>query len=209
MCLWAIVPVKPLRRGKSRLSNVLSVEERERLNYEMLERTLSTLQSVAEIEQILVVSRDTAALALAREHQARTLQEKGDTELNMALQRATVVPKAYAACGVLILPADLPLITPEDVRTFLHQGGDPPEIVIAPDRFGTGTNALLISPIGLIEYSFGPSSFRAHIQQAKAASARVSVCKLDNLALDIDLPEDLDVLKKLQSSNEFSSTYSR
>ncbi len=207
MCLWAIVPVKPLRRGKSRLAQVLSVEERERLNYEMLERTIETLRSVAEIDQVLVISRDQAALALAREHQARTLQEEGNAELNKVLQRATQVAKAYSACGVLVLPADLPLVTPEDVRAFLDCGGDPPEVVIAPDRHHTGTNALLISPIGVIQYSFGPESFQAHLQKARNARARVEVCELDNLALDLDTPEDLDYLRNLYNPEEILTAH--
>ena len=43
MSLWAIVPVKPLRRGKSRLAGALTEEERANLNQELLERTLRTL----------------------------------------------------------------------------------------------------------------------------------------------------------------------
>jgi 2-phospho-L-lactate guanylyltransferase (CobY/MobA/RfbA family) len=52
MTLWAIVPVKPLRRGKSRLSGVLSEEERTYLNYSMLGSTLRTLAQVKEIDQV-------------------------------------------------------------------------------------------------------------------------------------------------------------
>ncbi len=100
MTLWAIVPVKPLRVGKSRLSGVLSQDERADLNRRMLDHTLATLTAIPEIEQVLVVSRDQAALALAREHGARTVQEHGSPQLNIALARATVVVKNYTARGV-------------------------------------------------------------------------------------------------------------
>ncbi len=207
MCLWAIVPVKPLRRGKSRLAQVMSVEEREQMNYGMLERTIETLGSVSEIDEVLVISRDQAALALARDRKARTLQEESNAELNKVLQRATMVAKAYSACGVLVLPADLPLVTPQDIRTFLQHSGNPPEVVIAPDRHRVGTNALLVSPIGLVRYAFGPESFQAHLAAARKAAARVQVCDLENLALDLDTPEDLVYLKNFQFSQEILTAH--
>ena len=126
MTLWAIVPVKPLRWGKSRLAGVLTQDERTDLNSQLLAHTVDTLTAIPEIEQVLVVSRDPAALALARGHGARTVQEKGSPQLNKALARATVVAKNYATRGILIVPADLPLITPEDLRAMMELAHEPP-----------------------------------------------------------------------------------
>lgn len=196
MTLWAIVPVKPLRRGKSRLAEVLTQEERADLNRRLLAHTLDTLTSIPEIEHVLVVSRDQSALSLAREHGARTVQEHGSPQLNLALARATIVAKTYATRGVLIVPADLPLITAEDVRTMLDLAKDPPVVVVAPDRHGQGTNALLVCPAGLIEYEFGPGSFQRHCEKARQAGARLEICELSSLALDMDLPEDLEMVSE-------------
>lgn len=195
MTLWAIVPVKPLRRGKSRLAEILSASEREDLNSRLLAHTLDTLTSIPELEQVLVVSRDPAALALARSHGARTVQEKGMPHLNVALARATLVAKNYATRGVLIVPADLPLVTPEDIRIMLEHVADPPVVVVAPDRRRQGTNALLVCPAGLIEYDFGPGSFQRHCERAREAGARLEICELPSFALDVDLPEDLDIVE--------------
>ena len=196
MTLWAIVPVKPLRYGKSRLAEVLTSDERTDLNRRMLAHTLDTLTAIPEIEHVLVVSRDQAALALAREYGARTVQENGSPHLNVALTRATVVAKNYATRGVLIIPADLPLITPEDVRVMLERSVDPPVVVVAPDRRHDGTNALLVCPTGLIEYEFGPGSFQRHCERAQNAGARLEICDLPSLALDMDLPEDLELVSE-------------
>lgn len=201
MALWAIVPVKPLRRGKSRLAGVLSPEERNELNRRLLTHTLETLNAIPEIEQVLVISRDQAALSLAREHGARTVLENGAPELNVALARATIVVKNYATRGLLIVPADLPLISPEDVNAMLDIAVDPPVVVLAPDHRRQGTNALLVCPVGLIEYDFGPGSFQRHCERALQAGARLEILELPSLALDMDMPEDLEmVIERLETS---------
>jgi 2-phospho-L-lactate guanylyltransferase len=196
MTLWAIVPVKPLRRGKSRLSGTLTDDERAHLNELLLEHTLNTLSNLKELEQALVVSRDPHALTLARKHGARTVREDGQPHLNTALTRATVVAKIHATSGVLILPADLPLLTREDVLTLIERSSNPPVVVIAPDRHKRGTNALLMSPTGLIEFDFGEDSFKRHCERAKKAGARLEIVDLPSLGLDLDLPADLELLRE-------------
>ncbi len=193
MTLWAIVPVKPLRRGKSRLSGVLSLEARTALNHYLLSNTLETLASVPEIEYSLVISRDPEALTIAREYRARTVQEQGSPNLNIALTRATMVALSHSVHGVIIVPADLPLLSADDIREVVKRGIDPPVVVITPDRHRQGTNALLISPPGLIRYEYGPGSFQKHCSQAEKARARLEICERGSVALDIDFPEDLEL----------------
>jgi 2-phospho-L-lactate/phosphoenolpyruvate guanylyltransferase len=198
MTIWAIIPVKPLRSGKSRLAGALTADERTELNRTLLKHTLKTLSDLKEVEHVLVISRDPQALTVARMYGARTVREDGQPHLNTALQRATVVAQVYATRGVLVLPADLPLISREDILTLVERAADPPVVVIAPDRHEKGTNALLISPAGLIEYDFGENSFQRHCQRVKEAGARLEVVNLPSLGLDLDLPEDLELIRKLE-----------
>jgi 2-phospho-L-lactate guanylyltransferase (CobY/MobA/RfbA family) len=69
-------------------------------------------------------------------------------------------------------------------------------VVIAPDRHEKGTNALLMSPAGLINYDFGEDSFQRHCDRTRKAGARLEIVNLPSFALDLDLPEDLALLKK-------------
>ena len=165
------------------------------MNELLLEHTLKTLADLKELEEALVVSRDPHALTLARKYGARTVREDGQPHLNTALTRATVVAKLHATSGVLILPADLPLLTREDVLTLIERSSNPPVVVIAPDRHHRGTNALLMSPTGLIEYDFGEDSFQRHCERAKKAGARLEIVDLPSLGLDLDLPADLELLR--------------
>lgn len=200
MTLWAIVPVKPLRRGKSRLAGTLTENERAELNQKLLEQTLTTLSSLKELDQVLVVSRDPQALTIARNHGAKTIQEDGQPQLNTALTRATVLAQVQAIQGVLILPADLPLLTKEDVLTLIDRASKPPVVVIAPDRHKKGTNALLMVPPALMDYEFGEDSFQKHSERAKKVGARLEVVELPSLALDLDIPEDLEIVRKMESA---------
>jgi 2-phospho-L-lactate guanylyltransferase len=99
----------------------------------------------------------------------------------------------HAVQTVLIVPADLPLLTADDIRAVINLSYNPPVIVITPDRHHQGTNALLISPPGLIKYEYGPDSYKLHCDQARKAGARLEICERVSVALDIDLPEDLEL----------------
>jgi 2-phospho-L-lactate guanylyltransferase len=201
MTIWAIVPVKPLRRGKSRLAGMLSEDQRTRLNRYLLEHTLTILNEISEIEHTLVVSRDPEALALTRSMGGRTVMEDGAPQFNTALKRATIVAKAQGARAVLILPADLPLVKSSDLKAVLKRGKNAPSVVIAPDRRQDGTNALFVNPAGLIEYGYGPGSFQRHSERAREAGAKLEIIRSNRLGLDLDLPEDLELLGGLEKLN--------
>ncbi|MBP7694506.1 MAG: 2-phospho-L-lactate guanylyltransferase [Anaerolineales bacterium] len=192
MSLWAIVPVKPLRHAKSRLSGLLTPAERSTLARSLLARTLDVLTQAPELYRRLVISRDPEALAVARQHQALTMTEPGAAppDLNAALSRATQVARSFGASAVLVVPGDLPQLLAEDVAALLALDGAGPRMVIAPDRHETGTNALLVRPPGWLAYAFGAGSFQAHQALAAEARAAVSVLRRPGLAFDLDTPED-------------------
>jgi 2-phospho-L-lactate guanylyltransferase len=194
MSIFGIVPVKPFIQGKSRLAEVLSDRERIHLNKTLLAHTLVALLEVSHIQGIWVISRDPGVLTMARYYRVKTIHEYGCTHLNSALRQATAFAQLRPSDGVLILPADLPLLKPEDIRKIIAKSVKSPIIVINPDRRGTGTNALLVQPNGMIDYSFGENSFRKHCSQAIARHIPLEIVKLPSIGMDLDLPEDLDDL---------------
>jgi 2-phospho-L-lactate guanylyltransferase len=104
-----------------------------------------------------------------------------------------MVALSHSVQGVLIVPADLPLLTTDDIHEVVRRAVNPPVVVITPDRHHQGTNALLISPPGLIQYEYGPGSYQRHCKQAEKAGARLEICERGSVALDIDFPEDLEL----------------
>lgn len=192
MSIWAIVPIKPLNHAKSRLAPVLSAEARQTMALEMLIYSLDVLTQCPSLAGVMVISRDTKALARARQlERVQTLQESGTPELNAALQRASKMLIAWGAEAALILPADLPLFNIEDVEQMVNLGQSPNSIVLAPDRHQDGTNAIFTRPPNLIPFSFGVGSFKMHLQHNTKAGLKVQVYESERLALDVDTPDDL------------------
>lgn len=202
MSLWVIIPVKPLKNAKSRLSPVLLPDQRFDLAQAMLRHVLSVTTTVQQVTGVLVISRDTKALAIAREFGTKTLQEGAMSNLNPALMRATMVVKSWRADAVLVLPADLPFINAEDIRGLIQLAVDR-SIVIAPDKARDGTNGLLVRPAGAIEFAYGAGSFDRHICRAEAAGLNAFTFESERLALDIDLPEDLATYQEILAGGRF------
>jgi len=203
MSLWVIIPVKPLNRAKSRLATVLSPEQRYEFAATMLRNVLAVSASAPQVTGTLVISRDTKALAIARDMGAKTVQESNRSDLNPALNRATEVVRAWGGQNVLILPADLPFVTIDDIDNIIDMSVDYPGVVIATDREQDGTNALLVRPAGLFQYSYGVGSFGRHVDAAHLAGATVSYYESESMCLDIDVPADLDRYNAVVTSRKF------
>lgn len=197
MSVWAIVPVKPLNRAKSRLAPVLAAEVREQLATEMLSHTVAVLERSAAVSGILVISRDSRALVVARKHGARTVQESGTPALSASLERATQMIASWNAQAVLILPADLPLLAEEDLRTLVDLGRYHQSLVITPDRHEYGTNAVLMRPPSLLPAQLGNGSFHQYVSSGEALKATVHIFRSERLMLDLDTPDDLQLYLNL------------
>ena len=202
MSLWAIIPVKPLKNAKSRLTPVLSPDQRFDLAQAMFRHVLSVTTTIQQVTGVLVISRDTKALAIAREMGAKTLQEGAMSNLNPALLRATMVVKSWRADSVLVLPADLPFINAEDLRAMIRLAADR-SVVIATDRNRDGTNALLVRPPLAIEYDYGCGSYARHIRLARSAGLIVREFQSERLSLDIDVPADLREYQAILEQGHF------
>lgn len=179
-----VIPVRSLATGKTRLAQTLDQPARKRLIERMFLFVLAQAQAVGPT---YVVSRDTDLLGMARSRQAGTVVEQGDT-LNLALEQ--VARLAPPDQPLLALSADLPLLTNDDLKAMI-EALDRADVVAAPDRAGRGTNALLLSRPGLIDYAFGPDSFHAHRTASLGADMRFVAIERPGLACDIDLPADL------------------
>jgi 2-phospho-L-lactate/phosphoenolpyruvate guanylyltransferase len=189
MKLWLVVPVKPLSQGKRRLAHVLTPEARAALVQRLLNHVLATARTSPLLAGTIVVSRDPAVLRLADDLRVSGLAEHG-AGLNRGLEQARDLALALGATGLLVLPADLPLLSPADLDTLCDLALAGAQVVIAPSRDG-GTNGLLLTPPDCIPFAFGRYSAARHRRLARAGGRTCAVYNSDTLAVDIDRPEDL------------------
>jgi 2-phospho-L-lactate/phosphoenolpyruvate guanylyltransferase len=187
----AIIPVGTLIGAKSRLGAVLDAEERLELTILLARRTIAAAVAADGIAETIVVTPDDAVRELASGLGARALRQR-DGGLNRGIDIARDEALAAGADAIVIVPIDLPDVSPEAIEAVLAPLADPrrPLVAIVPDRHGRGTNALLIAPPDAIDVCFGGDSRYAHVAAAEAAGARL--VELDGpLALDVDTPDDL------------------
>jgi 2-phospho-L-lactate guanylyltransferase len=197
--LHLLVPVRGRDAGKSRLGEMLDAEEREALILGLLERLLETVESWPACRRVFVVSADPGVREFAREHGATALVEPADVDLNGALRHARDAAVARHSTAILILPADLPLVSTAGLDRLLDAadaalaaGNGRPLVVAAPSDARGGTNALLLSPPTVIDPAFGPGSLEAHVRAARLADASVQLVIDPQLGFDLDTPDDLE-----------------
>jgi 2-phospho-L-lactate guanylyltransferase len=189
----AVVPMKPFARAKQRLSGVLAEPERLRLVRAMLGDVLAALRECDAVAQTFVVTADPAIARYAAGYGAEHFAEGDPTGLNGAVATAARALEARGVETMLVLPGDVPLVIPAEIDE-LASLARPCSAGIVPDHDAKGTNALLLSPPGVIAPAFGPGSYERHVATARTAGLEAVICALEGLGRDIDAPEDLPIL---------------
>lgn len=193
---WALVPLKSREQAKSRLAPLLNPEQRKSLFFQLAERVIGTLHASRGIDAVAVVTASPEVAAFARALDAIPILQSTDVGMSAAVNFALTELRDRQLDRVLIVPADLPLITPTAVERVLLAGGSGPGMVLVPDRHRVGTNALLCCPPGILEPCFGGHSFERHRIAAEAAAIEVQVLDIEELALDLDCPQDVEYLRQ-------------
>jgi 2-phospho-L-lactate/phosphoenolpyruvate guanylyltransferase len=190
----AVLPVKSFGRAKQRLGDAVGAPERAQLAAAMVGDVLGALGLVAGIDELIVVTAEPRAAEAAREAGAVVVDDPVEAGQSDAAERGVAEAVARGAEGALLVPGDCPALDPDEVDALLC-GFDGADVVIVPDRHGSGTNALRLTPPAVIAPAFGPGSFARHAARAAGAGAAVRVAQAPSLELDVDTPGDLAALR--------------
>jgi 2-phospho-L-lactate guanylyltransferase len=183
-----IVPHRGLAAAKTRLAPVLDHDERIALARTLLVRVLEVAHEAGD--DVVVISPAAELEPMVAEAGARLAVQRG-MGLNAGLDQAREAAEADGVERLVVLHGDLPNLAVDDVAALMEAAADGPAVVIAPDRLGTGTNGLALSPPGIIGFRFGAGSFAAHRAEALTAGVDPAVVVRPGLAFDLDTPEDL------------------
>lgn len=198
MRVFAIIPVKKFENSKTRLSSVLSLEQRVRLSGLLLKDTLAALAKSKEIEQVIVVSSDRRARYISGLYGAVFIQEESDSGVNSAVMLADRRAKNSGADATVVIPQDLPMLEVAEIDSMCKEAESYAKcIVICPSEWRDGTNVLLRKPPSAIEIHYDNNSYSMHLQSAKESGVEARIYESERLMFDIDKPEDIDALAKI------------
>lgn len=191
----AIVPVKRFAEAKQRLAPGIDEERRRGLAAAMLADVLTAIGEARTVERTIVVSGDPRAQEIAATAAAEIVPDPADESHSVAARAGIARAEVEAADCAVLLPGDCPLLEGRDIDRLLT-GLPARYVAIVPDRHGTGTNALVLSPPSAIEPAFGEGSRDRHVAAARAAELPFAVEEVPSLALDVDTPADLVALTR-------------
>jgi len=189
--IWSVIPVKRFAVAKRRLSPVLDGEERAALARLMFEDVLDVLlKTKAVLGGVAVVTSDKNAATLARSRGATVVLDSDDNGINAAV-RLTIEQIAGEDDGIIVVPSDIPQLTPLVIAAAVQAVASPRTIAIAAAADDGGTNLLGCRPARAIPLRFGRHSFERHCRAATRVGLTVQALHLPELLFDIDRPEDL------------------
>lgn len=189
------MPIKTLGNAKQRLADALERGSRRSLVQAMFSDVLGALRRTQAVDAIAVVTDDVVAESLARGDGVAVLPDGRESGQSHATEVGISYAGEHGFDRVLLVPGDTPLIDPVELEDLLGRcERDDVGVAIVPDRHGTGTNALVITPPGSFAPSFGPESLERHLRSARDEGVSHRVETVPSLALDIDTPADLAAL---------------
>ena len=187
MTVTAILPFRSIDSAKSRMSTILSEAERREFSARLLERTLLALGNATSISNVILVSPDPLARALARSGGHEALDDAG-ADLNAAITLGVRQATMNGAAAVLILPVDLAEISAAHIDALVvGWSRAQPGVLASPDG---GTSALLVPLPRAFTPQFGANSAAAHRTELSRDGAKVEILS-SPLAADLDTPSDL------------------
>jgi 2-phospho-L-lactate guanylyltransferase len=193
--LAVLIPFKA-KGAKSRLARTLGSAQRQELSELLLRSVLGALKGAGLAQQSCLVSSDPAALAIARDFGARSVREPRDEGVNAAVEWG--MAKVSEADDFMVVPSDLPLLRPAEVRLALELKDSSAQIVISPSRAFDGTNLLIVSRSHLIPLRYDDDSFWNHIAEGSRRGLSVRVVTSLGFVFDVDTPRDFSELAGLR-----------
>lgn len=187
----AIIPMKNLHFAKSRLSTILTLQQRKNLAFFLLNTTIKTLKESRLITEIIVVSSDKTIEKFSFENSLEFIKDSDD-----GINNAVILADRYCINNDIdaniVIPHDLPFISANEIDQICNISEKYPKcIIICPSKRFDGTNILFRKPPNVIRTFYDDNSYINHLKEAQKLHIPIESLDLDNLMFDIDTKEDL------------------
>lgn len=187
----ATIVLRSFHESKPKLAAVLNVGEQRALTKAMFEDVAQAAQDCEGLDEVAVISPEEEVLGRARERGMRAILEEAPVDMDAAFRRGARFCTEEGGDILVCLPADLPLLTAQDLTYLLGRIEDAPHVVVVPSTIGPGTSVLLAAPPDAIPPQFEKDDHLAHLEEALKADVPAEVVDLLQGGLDVDTPKDL------------------
>jgi len=199
--ITAIIPVKTFSKAKTRLN--LSSNQREDLCRIMLEEVVGIISNTENIDKIIVVSKDEAAIKLTKKFGVKEIFDDDESGVNHAVSLADSYLENNEWDTSIVFPQDIPFIQSEDIEHLIQFLKSPQSVLVVPSRRFDGTNALLRYPHNLMKTHYDEDSYKLHLETGKSMTSNTSLIFLRRIMFDVDNQEDLKFLLSQNEKPEF------
>jgi 2-phospho-L-lactate/phosphoenolpyruvate guanylyltransferase len=186
----AVIPVKNLHYAKSRLSTILTLQQREKLVLFLFNITIRTLKKSQFISEIVVVSSDKTIERFSFKNGLKVIKDF-DSGVNNAVILADHYCIDNDIDANIIIPQDLPFISVKEIDYICNISEKYPKcVIICPSKRFDGTNILFRKPPTVIATFYDNNSYFNHLKEAQKFNIPIELLNFDNLMFDIDTKED-------------------
>jgi len=186
----AIIPVKTFSKAKSRLG--LDSEKTEQLCKIMFEEVLSAI-SKSQVNKTVIISRDESAFEIAKKYNTVHIFEEKENGVNAAVSMAEKYLLENNFDASIVFPQDIPMIRSQDIDELIRFQRTP-QLIVVPSRKFDGTNALLRSPVNVMETHYDEDSYKIHLTTAKSRNIPTTFALISRIMWDVDDQSDLEFI---------------
>ncbi|MFZ0314429.1 MAG: 2-phospho-L-lactate guanylyltransferase [Candidatus Korobacteraceae bacterium] len=196
-----LIPFKSLATAKQRLAEALTQQQRSQLAEAMLRDVLAAAAGVTDRIAVALVTGDAQARQLAEEFGFLVIEDERNESETAAIEMATAWCEQRGYDTTIVVPADIPLITSEELQRVLDVAPDEGAVFVpAYDR--RGSNCILRRPAAIIPLRFGNDSFLPHCAAMERTGKELIILELAGIGLDVDNPHELELLVRREGETK-------
>ena len=190
-----LIPMKTPCSAKSRLSELLSVPQRETLVKNMLKRVLLAARG-SSAQSVTVVGGGVNVRRIASRHFAEWTRSLGN-DLNVDLMDS-IKARESEGFSAIYLPGDLPFVKAIDIDAVIDASRQGTRLVLVPSSGDGGTSCMLIPAQNDFTTLLGHDSFNRHLKSARDMELETMVIKPLGASIDLDTEDDLIRCEELE-----------